>query len=96
MLRKHKKGEKAKDETSGKVRSLLDLLRRKPKEQTSQDILMGPAIYDPTTGKGVAYDVDGSRLKPRIIRVPTLTCPKCGRLFTQERHLQHHREIDKH
>ncbi len=94
---KRKKGEKAKDEPP-ETRSLMDLLRRKPREQTSKDILMGPAIYDPATGKGVAYDAEGGRLRPRPIQVPTLTCPhsECDREFTEERHLQHHREIDNH
>lgn len=92
LTKRKKKQEPDEDEAPA---DFSDIYRPKSTEsQTIRDILMGPPVYDPNTGKGVAYDVEGGLLRPRRILVPTLTCPHCNRVFTAQAHLDHHLRID--
>ncbi len=90
---------KTKDDSPEKSRSLMDLFRRKPKAPESiEDALGRPrGPYDvPGRTRTGWRPGPGGQLTPYPIVDAFLKCPKCERVFTEERHLQHHREIDTH
>ncbi len=93
------KKRKKQDEATEKSRSLGDLFRRKPKgPETIEDALGSPKTpYDvPGRTRAAWRPGPGGQLIPYPVADAFLKCPKCKRVFTQERHLQHHREIDNH
>ncbi len=93
MVRKPKKkrGKKG-EEPEPETRDVTALTGRVPpkKERTAKDVLM-PEPYDAETGKGIGVTPEGRHY---VYTVPTLKCPECGRVFSEEHHLQHHMDID--